>query len=179
MRNAFAVAATSATPSTPHRLPAVEGYARWRTTAMMPQRTSCRARSPCRSGRVVGRYSPLCLIRTAILVRVVGGTEADPGAATEFCPWCGGLGLTESGGPEGNVVCGRLGRDSSVASGAGAGQGDRPADGLDKGVFPMIAPPLPAPAHLIVPSFVGIPVATTRVATSSSTEPRPSRLART
>jgi len=43
---------------------------------------------------LVSHYFPLCLIRTTILVCVVGGSETDHGAATESDPWAGGLALT-------------------------------------------------------------------------------------
>lgn len=53
-----------------------------------------------------------------------------PARHPNFDPWSGLLALPELGGPEGNVVCGRLGRDSATAPCGGfADQDDRPGDG--------------------------------------------------
>jgi len=159
--------------------PVGRGWAvRWRSTAMVVRRSSCRARSSlshwaCRWPRLPVMphpYNHSCL-------RCRRHVKLTPARQPNLTPWSGGLALTESGGPEGNVVCGRLGRDSSVASGGGVPVKviARPTP-LDES-FSDDCPPQPAMTHLIVPSLVGTPVATTRVATSSSTEARPSRLA--
>jgi hypothetical protein len=178
MRHAFATPATSATPF--HAQPPVgrDWAVRWRSTAMMGATPQLACSEPlsrwaCHWPRLPvmpHSYSYSCL-RCRRHVKLTPARQPNSDLMVR------GLALTESGGPEGNVVCGRLGRDSSVASGGGLPVKviARPTP-LDES-FSDDCPPQPAMPHLIVPWLVGAPVATTRVATSISTEPRPSRLA--
>lgn len=61
-------------------------------------------------------------LRDCWAVHTVG---ADPARQPNSDSMVGGLALTESGGPAGNVVCGQLGRFVGCIGRRGAGQGDR------------------------------------------------------
>ena len=69
--------------------PVGRGWAvRWRSTGMMVRRSSCRARSSCRIGRVVDHYSPYASSVQLFLSALSAARETDPGAATEILtPW--------------------------------------------------------------------------------------------